>query len=173
MTKSELGALISRVFALFFVIQSANSFVLAWPHVFALNAPGMKMVIAILLTNCLFWALLSAFFWFFSRKIGALLVGNKSLDEKAPSIQPDAFMVAIFAGFGCYLIGRSIPDLADLASELVYMWTTDNPSRWPGLAVVEANLRILITLVMAVFFIFGARGLQKFVFSLRGIPREK
>ncbi|MCL4676995.1 MAG: hypothetical protein KJ017_00200 [Alphaproteobacteria bacterium] len=172
MTKLELGALISRVFALFFLVTSANMFVLIWPQLFALDEQGIK-IITVLLAHFSFWALLSAFFWFFSRTIGGLLAGPSSTNDSVPSIQPDAFMVGIFAGFGCYLIGQSIPDLADLASELVYMWTTDTPSRRPGLAVVGANLRILINLVMAMFFIFGARGLQKFVFSLRGIPREK
>lgn len=151
MTKTELCAIISRVFGLyyftmFFRMLSSMPSLKNWDTLGADTFTFMS-------SRVLAFVVLAIAFWFGAQKIGRLVAG-KNPDKEISLEAPGAYMACVFVGFGCYLLTYVVT----IFSKILSMPVTEH-------SIVE----LLIYVALSLFFILGANGLKNAVMRLRGI----
>ncbi|TVQ84585.1 MAG: hypothetical protein EA357_02910 [Micavibrio sp.] len=155
MTQGELGALISRCFAVFAAFKAMDMFfpLLSISAVSAQIPDAMGAVTGVYSFSVLAYGGLCWFFWTQAETIGAKLCGEERKDKKASTIPGEQGITLLFVGTGCFLLVRSVSYL------LAFV-----PGAGGGLA---ALLAMVLHAALAAGFILGAEGLKDAVLRLR------
>jgi len=168
MTKAELGAIISRVFALFYLLKAVWVITInILPLLFYQQTHQTEPFILVLYASLIGFGILALGFWFGAEKLGNLIAG-KNHDKKVSVAPAEHFMACVFVGFGCFLFSYIIPDLSELIS-LVFHDETVQKIKMQNIHMTEKLVKIGLYSVLAIIFILGANGLQRSIIMLRQI----
>lgn len=166
MTTADLGAIIARAFALFYMFKAAFMLVMnIIPTLSYVGVEGGAFMVVWHFVSLFLFLLFAVSLWFGAEKVGRLIAG-KGAPKKISVFPPEHFMAAVFVGFGCLLLSSAVPEVSKL---LAYVFG-ESPVR-KG-TVVEISTSIVLYLVLSLIFILGARGLQRAVFFLRGMGQK-
>ncbi len=155
MTQGEVGALISKCFAVFAAFKAMDMFfpLLSVGAMSSQVPNGMGSVVGVYSLSVLFYGGLAFLFWTQAEKIGAHLAGEEKKNKKATALPGEQGMTLLFVGTGCFLLVRSVSYL------LAFV-----PGGGGGLA---ALLAMALHVALAAAFILGAEGLKDAVLKLR------
>lgn len=167
MTKSELCAIISKTFALFYALKAFSVLMMSFlPLLFYPDTRTFEPhIMALFASNLIGFALLACPFWFGSEKLGTLIAG-KNHDKNISMISAENLLTCVFVGFGCLLFSFAIPDIAELIS-LAFHDEMVSKIKIQNINIVEKSVTIGLYVILSLIFILGANGLQRSVSLLR------
>lgn len=110
-------------------------------------------------------AVLFCIFWFSARGIGRL-VAKGGNDNIIPAIPADNAMALAFTATGCLMLVKAVPEIARLITHYISPLNQRPPQQ-------ETVVAAMLYLVLAILFIFGAKGLCNIVLHFRSTTREK
>lgn len=172
MTKAELGAIISKVFAIFYFFKSVWILLTnILPLFFQPEYQGEQYVIVWFVTSFLSFSALAIGFWFGAEKLGQLIAGKDNTKAISP-FPPEQFMAGVFVAFGCLLLSNVIPDVSELLA-IAFSDETTQKIKMQNLNLTEKLVSIGLYSILSLLFMLGANGLQKGVFMLRNIGTGK
>lgn len=162
MTKHEIGMLISRIFALFFLVQCISR-TIVFPNFLTgdlyLSAFSFLMIIIPLG--------LFGIFWFKSNIIGSKII-QSAHNEKTDFPSYEVCMDISLVLFGFLLMSKAIPDIASLISYLTSDGMVEAP-KLQGSMVLEYAVRILLYIACGLFMVLRAQSIAQILIKIKNI----
>lgn len=166
MNKAELGSLIVKVFSLFYALRALEiALWAAGPLIFAPKTVdgyfyGTFSIQIFGLT------VLSLVLWLLSDAIGKALAGT---NPEAPftSAPASIILTCVFIGVGLVLLAATLPELAQVIVLAAHRQLPDFFNAGDAHTSMKV-VRVILSLALSGFLIFGSAGLQRLVLKLRG-----
>lgn len=170
MTKSELGEIISKCFALYvltvFIRNAAYTYMPFFVRGIGHQEPGIyEHMYSLYALTILAHVILFCVFWFGAKGVGSLVVKDKD-DKAIPALSADTAMIVVFTATGCIMLVKAVPELSRLITYYISPLGQRPPQQ-------ETVIAATLYLVLALIFIFGAKGLHNIVLNCRGMKDIK
>lgn len=168
--KSELGEIISKCFALYvltvFVRNASYIYMPFFVHGIGDQEPGIyEHMYSLYALTILSHVILFCVFWFGAGGVGRL-VTKKGNDKTILTLSADDAMVLVFTATGCILLIKAIPEVSRLIAHYISPLNARPPQQ-------ETVIATGLYFVLALTFIFGAKGLRNIVLYCRGMKDTK
>lgn len=168
MTKLELGTIISKVFALYYFFEALSAIM---PSIMGLYGSGINQyILFVLMTQFIAPFVMFILFWFGAEMIGKRIVG-KDNQKDIGTFKNKELIACVFVGFGCLFLYKIVPIVADPL--YVLFSNPETRKRYVNNGEMTKDMiQASLYFVLSMYFIFGASGLQKTVFWLRGLGNK-
>lgn len=172
MTKLELGTIISKVFALYYFFKALYGLMPTIMSVlFNYNETSMnEHVLFFVMIQVISPTIIFLLFWIGAEKIGKKIAG-KDEQKNILNLKHEDLMVSIFVGFGCFLLYSALPPIVDTLS--ILFGDDEIRNRYiENNKMTKDITQSSLYFILSMYFIFGASGLQKIVFTLRNLGKR-
>ena len=166
MKKSELGEIISKIFAIYLLLDYFDILTGTVPGLILSEHKHFTSVFLVLSVSkiCIDFAFV-LLFWFGARKIGNAIAGAEA-EKEISMLSPAHFMVVVFVTVGCLVLIQTIPDISKIiASRFHSVSYGINDFK-------ETYTRVWVRIVFSLILIFGAIGFKNIIFRLRQFGTE-
>lgn len=166
MTKAELGAMICRVFALYFFFEAFQAMLLNGIYLFnpaRLAGEAGVYMLSLFMVQFIGYGIIAVLFWFGAENLGKAVAGANPEKRITEGRASDA-MTCVFVGFGLYFFSFMVPVLVEIMG-VVYFSGTFKFNSWHA---AENFAKLFLYFALAAYFLFGSAGLQRLVLNLRG-----
>ncbi len=166
MTAHQLGALVSRVFGLYFLVQALNSLPSAIGSVVSLmgavdNYSHITLLIVYHGSFLLIYLLLAALFWLKAEGLGRCLAGPEGGADKKTAPDSGAGAAVLMAA-GFLILSQAIKPLLEFIINVRKFMTGQSET-----IIYAFGVQCALLLAISLLLIFGARGILNLVKSAR------